>query len=191
DDDDTEKHDIRETTQEEEDDDEHDDDENDQEDDDAHDDDKKAEDDDDEELTESDNDGDDFVHPKLTTHDDEIIHEEDTEEDVVSTSLIDTLVTAIMEPSFTAQINRPPTPHLIVIQTQQLPILTPATTTSSSLQNLPNFASLFGFDYRLKALKDNFSELRQTNQYAEALSSIPGIINQCRILVILRSNQEQ
>ncbi|GJV11538.1 hypothetical protein Tco_1353079, partial [Tanacetum coccineum] len=29
----------------------------------------------------------------------------------------------------------------------------------------------------LKALEDNFSELRQTNQYAEALSSIPGIVD--------------
>ncbi|GJR88805.1 hypothetical protein Tco_0212816 [Tanacetum coccineum] len=95
-----------------------------------------------------------------------------------ATSLIDTPVTAIMEPSFTAQINRPPTPYPLVIQTQQPPILTPATTTSSSLQNLPNFASLFGFDYRLKALEDNFSELRQTNQYAEALSSIPGTVDQ-------------
>ncbi|GJX76549.1 putative ribonuclease H-like domain-containing protein [Tanacetum coccineum] len=56
--------------------------------------------------------------------------------------------------------------------------MTPATTTSSSLQNLPNFASLFGFDYRLKALEDNFSELRQTNQYAEALSSIPSTVDQ-------------
>ncbi|GJX31889.1 hypothetical protein Tco_0241744, partial [Tanacetum coccineum] len=281
DDDDAEKHDVHETTQEEEDDDDHDDDENDQEDDDAHDDDKKAEDDDDEEMTESDNDGDDFVHPKLTTHDDEIIHEEDTDNDDSSisssdeedsdndveganvagaksdedatdekdqgneavkdtntdldgrdkvmtdvedthvtltpvnpdgqqqsssvssgfvsnmlnpnqdtgvddifrqhteaTSLIDTPVTAIMEPSFTAQINRPPTPYPHVIQTQQPPIMTPATTTSSLLQNLPNFASLFGFDYRLKALEDNFSELRQTNQYAEALSSIPSTVEQ-------------
>ncbi|GJS59072.1 hypothetical protein Tco_0653856 [Tanacetum coccineum] len=281
DDDDAEKHEVHETTQEEEDDDEHDDDENDQEDDDAHDDDKKAENDDDEELTESDNDGDDFVHPKLTTHDDEIIHEENTEEDDSSisssdeedsdndveganvasaksdedatdekdqgneavkdtntdldgrdkvmtdvedthvtltpvnpdgqqqsssvssgfvsnmlnpnqdtgvddifrqhteaTSLIDTSVTAIMEPSFTAQVNRPPTPHPIVVQTQQPPIMTPATTTSSLLQNLPNFASLFGFDHRLKALEDNFSEFRQTNQYAEALSSIPSTVDQ-------------
>ncbi|GJW11343.1 hypothetical protein Tco_1577170 [Tanacetum coccineum] len=87
-----------------------------------------------------------------------------------ATSLIDTNVTAIMEPSFT----RPPTPHPIVIQPQQLPIMTPATTTSSLLENLPNFASLFGFDDRLKALEDNFSEFRQTNQYADALSSIPG-----------------
>ncbi|GJY29002.1 hypothetical protein Tco_0404769 [Tanacetum coccineum] len=194
-------------------------------DDDEHDDDKKAQDDDDEELTESDNDGDDFVHPKLTTHDDEIIHEEDTDEDDSSisssdeedsdndveganvagaksdedatdekdqgneavkdtntdldgrdkvmtdvedthvtltpvnpdgqqqsssvssgfvsnmlnpnqdtgvddifrqnteaTSFIDTNITAIMEPSFTAQINRPPTPHPIIIQPQQQPV---------------------------------------------------------------------
>ncbi|GJS10379.1 hypothetical protein Tco_0367175 [Tanacetum coccineum] len=141
---------------------------------------------------------DDFVHPKLTTHDDEIIHEEDSDEDDSSisssndedsddedegtnvegakmqeeatetedqgneevkdtnadlsssvssgfvssmlnpnqdtgvddifrqhteaTSLIDTNVTAIMEPFFTEQINRPPTPHPIIIQPQQQPI---------------------------------------------------------------------
>ncbi|GJW34000.1 hypothetical protein Tco_0054032 [Tanacetum coccineum] len=231
---------------------------------------------DDEEQTELEDDGDDFIHPKLTTHDDGIIHEEETDEvegmdvegtksddddtyvedqgnevvedtnanlegrdDVMTdailpqvqatqeiedthvtltlvnpdgqqqsssvssgfvsnmlnpnqdtgvddifeqhaeaTSLIDTPVTAIVEPSFSAPTNRPPTPNPLVIQIQQPPILTPATTTSSSLQNLPNFASLFGFDYRLKALEDNFSELRQTNQYAEALSSIPGIVDQ-------------
>ncbi|GJX23739.1 retrovirus-related pol polyprotein from transposon TNT 1-94 [Tanacetum coccineum] len=95
-----------------------------------------------------------------------------------ATSLIDTPVTAIVEPSFSAPTNRPPTLNPLVIQIQQPPILTPATTTSSSLQNLPNFASFFGFDYRLKALEDNFLELRQTNQYAEALSSIPGIVDQ-------------
>ncbi|GKB69251.1 hypothetical protein Tco_0930663 [Tanacetum coccineum] len=33
-------------------------------------------------------------------------------------------------------------------------------------------------DTQLKALEDNFSELRQTNQYAEALSSIPGTVDQ-------------
>ncbi|GKA17181.1 retrovirus-related pol polyprotein from transposon TNT 1-94 [Tanacetum coccineum] len=61
-----------------------------------------------------------------------------------ATSLIDTPVTAIMEPSFSAPTNRPPTPNPLVLQIQQPPIQTPATTTSSSLQNLPNFASLFG-----------------------------------------------
>ncbi|GJY08704.1 hypothetical protein Tco_0375758 [Tanacetum coccineum] len=54
-----------------------------------------------------------------------------------ATSLIDTPVTAIVEPSFSAPTNRPPTPNPLVIQLQQPPILTPATTTSSSLQNLP------------------------------------------------------
>ncbi|GJW19641.1 hypothetical protein Tco_0027077 [Tanacetum coccineum] len=94
-----------------------------------------------------------------------------------ATSLIDTPVTAIAEPSFSTPTNHLPTPNPLVNQLQQPPILTPATTPSSSLQNLPNFASLFGFDYRLKALEENFLELRQTNQYAEALSFIPGIVD--------------
>ncbi|GKB73077.1 hypothetical protein Tco_0934489, partial [Tanacetum coccineum] len=248
----------------------------DDEDDDKNDDDENAQDDDDEAQTESEDDGDDFIHPKLTTHDDEIIHEEETDEDdsfdptihipshisssddegsdneiemtnvegaksdedatyeedqgnetvkdtntnlerrddvmtdvilpqsssvssgfvsnmlnqnqdtgvddifeqhTEAISLTDTPVTTIMEPSFPALTNHPPTSNPLVIQLQQPLILTPATTTSSSLQNLPNFASLFGFDYRLKALEDNFLELRQTNQYAEALSSIPGIVD--------------
>ncbi|GJT12764.1 hypothetical protein Tco_0859806 [Tanacetum coccineum] len=95
-----------------------------------------------------------------------------------ATSLIDIPVTAIAEPSFFALTNRPPTPNPLFIQLQQPPILTPATTPSSSLQNIPDFSSLFGFDNRLKALEDNFSEFKQTNQYAEALSSIPGIVDQ-------------
>ncbi|GJZ75746.1 hypothetical protein Tco_0640211 [Tanacetum coccineum] len=254
-------------------DDKNDDDENaqDDEDDDKNDDDENAQDDDDEAQTESEDDGDDFIHPKLTTHDDETTHEEETDEDdtfdpivhtpsyvsssddkdndnevegmdverekldedaiyvqatqeiedthvtltpvnpdgqqqsssvssgfvsnmlnpnqdtgvdaifghnAQATSLIDIPVTAIAEPSFFAPTNRPPTPTPLFIQLQQPPILTPATTPSSSLQNLPDFGSLFGFDNRLKALEDNFSEFKQTNQYAEALSSIPGIVDQ-------------
>ncbi|GJV16449.1 hypothetical protein Tco_1361772 [Tanacetum coccineum] len=270
-------------------------------DDDKNDDDENAQDDDDEAQTESEDDGDDFIHPKLTTHDDETTHEEETDEDdtfdpivhtpshvsssddedsdnevegmdaegeksdddatyiedqgneadkdtnanlegrddvmtdvilpqvqatqeiedthvtltpvnpdgqqqsssvssgfvsnmlnpnqdtgvdaifgqqAEATSLIEIPVTTIAEPSFFAPTNRPPTTNPLFIRLQQPPILTPATTPSSSLQNLPDFGSLFGFDYRLKALEDNFSELRQTNQYAEALSSIPGIVDQ-------------
>ncbi|GJV40665.1 putative reverse transcriptase domain-containing protein [Tanacetum coccineum] len=52
-----------------------------------------------------------------------------------------------------------------------------ATTPSSSLLNLPNFGSLFGFDDRLKRLEADFSEFKQTNQYATALSSIPNIVD--------------
>ncbi|GJW35301.1 hypothetical protein Tco_0058221 [Tanacetum coccineum] len=60
DDEDEAKNDDNETTQ-------------DDEDDDVHDDDENAQNDDDEAQTESEDDGDDFIHPKLTTHDDEII----------------------------------------------------------------------------------------------------------------------
>ncbi|GJU26196.1 hypothetical protein Tco_1164817 [Tanacetum coccineum] len=81
------------------------------------------------------------------------------------------------QPSY-APTNHPLTPTPLFAQLQQPPILTPATTPSSLLKNLPNFGSLFGFDNKLKALEDNFSEFKQTNQYAEALSSILGIIDQ-------------
>ncbi|GKC98460.1 hypothetical protein Tco_1168735, partial [Tanacetum coccineum] len=56
-------------------------------------------------------------------------------------------------------------------------IPTPANVPSSSLQDLPNFGSLFGFDHRLKTLETDFSELKQTNQFAAAVSSIPGIVD--------------
>ncbi|GJZ71908.1 hypothetical protein Tco_0635759 [Tanacetum coccineum] len=83
---------------------------------------------------------------------------------------------SIMEPSFTAQTNRPPTPYPLVIQTQQPPILTPAMTTSSlQKQNLPNFATLFGLDYR-RNVKRTTSQT-QTNKTIcmNRSSSIPGI----------------
>nr|GFC86762.1 hypothetical protein [Tanacetum cinerariifolium] len=44
-------------------------------------------------------------------------------------------------------------------------------------QNLPNFASAFRFDDRLRSLEENFSEFRQTNQFSGAVSSIHEIVN--------------
>nr|GEY19982.1 hypothetical protein [Tanacetum cinerariifolium] len=62
-----------------------------------------------------------------------------------------------------------------ITTTQQSPI--PLTIAPSTLlQDLPNFSSLFGFDHRLKTLETNFSEFMQTNQFAGAVSSIPGIV---------------
>nr|GEZ93488.1 hypothetical protein [Tanacetum cinerariifolium] len=49
---------------------------------------------------------------------------------------------------------------------------------SEVLQNLPTFDSVFRFDKRLKSLEANFSEYRQTNPFAEAVSNIPGIVHQ-------------
>nr|GFA06323.1 hypothetical protein [Tanacetum cinerariifolium] len=47
---------------------------------------------------------------------------------------------------------------------------------STIIQNLPNFGSLFRFDDRLRSLEANFSEAMQTDQFAGAVSAIPGIV---------------
>nr|GEZ76561.1 hypothetical protein [Tanacetum cinerariifolium] len=47
---------------------------------------------------------------------------------------------------------------------------------SEVLQNLPTFDSVFRFDERLKSLEANFSEYRQTNPFADAVSNIPVLI---------------
>ncbi|GKC04174.1 hypothetical protein Tco_0995784, partial [Tanacetum coccineum] len=60
---------------------------------------------------------------------------------------------------------------------QQTPVPTPPTVLSSSLQDLLNFGSLFGFDHKLKTLENKFSEFNQTNQFASAVSLIPNIID--------------
>ncbi|GKC46300.1 hypothetical protein Tco_1064022 [Tanacetum coccineum] len=43
--------------------------------------------------------------------------------------------------------------------------------------HIPNFASLFGFERRVSLLESDLSELKQTNQFAEALSSILDIVD--------------
>nr|GEW96309.1 hypothetical protein [Tanacetum cinerariifolium] len=71
----------------------------------------------------------------------------------------------------------PPTIPTISQVPQALQAPTPTTTASSTfLQDLPNFGSLFGFDHHLKTLEANFSEFVQTNQFDGAISSIPEIV---------------
>nr|GEX88913.1 hypothetical protein [Tanacetum cinerariifolium] len=60
---------------------------------------------------------------------------------------------------------------------QQAPTPSPVTALSSSLQDFLNFGSLFGFDHHLKTLEANFSEFMQTNQFAEAVSSVLDIVD--------------
>ncbi|GKE15436.1 hypothetical protein Tco_1423013 [Tanacetum coccineum] len=88
---------------------------------------------------------------------------------VETTSLVDVPVTSQATTSLPQPSNHL-TPHV-----QQTPTPTLATTPSSSLLHLPNFGSLFGFDDCLKRLEADFSEFKQTNQYATTLSSIPNI----------------
>nr|GFC78646.1 hypothetical protein [Tanacetum cinerariifolium] len=54
----------------------------------------------------------------------------------------------------------------------------PPTIPSIILKNLPTFNSVFCFDERLRLLETSFSEYRQTNQFADAVSAIPGIVHQ-------------
>nr|GEZ75330.1 hypothetical protein [Tanacetum cinerariifolium] len=66
------------------------------------------------------------------------------------------------------------TPSIITtITTSSHPPIPPTPILSEFLQNLPTFDSVFRFNERLKSLEASFSEYRQTNPFAEAVSNIP------------------
>ncbi|GJV22259.1 hypothetical protein Tco_1371279 [Tanacetum coccineum] len=94
-----------------------------------------------------------------------------------STSLVDVLVTTFAKPPLLSATTLPPPPTPLITHLQQTPVPTPPTVPSSSLQDLPNFGSLFGFDHRLKTLENNYSEFNQMNQFAVAVSLIPGVVD--------------
>ncbi|GJV19300.1 hypothetical protein Tco_1368320 [Tanacetum coccineum] len=96
-----------------------------------------------------------------------------------STSLVDVPVTTIAKTPLLSATTLPPPPIPLITHPQQTTVLTPATVPSSSLQDLLNFSCLFGFDHRLKTLENDFSKFKQTNQFAAAISSIPGIVDTC------------
>ncbi|GKA12893.1 hypothetical protein Tco_0692439 [Tanacetum coccineum] len=94
-----------------------------------------------------------------------------------ATSLVDVPVTTIAEPPLVFATTLPLPPTTLITHMQQTPFLIPTTTPSTSLYDLPNFGSLFRFDNRLKALERDFLEFNQTNQFAEAISSILRIVD--------------
>nr|GEV26120.1 hypothetical protein [Tanacetum cinerariifolium] len=53
----------------------------------------------------------------------------------------------------------------------------PTIVSSTSLQNLPTFGSLFKIEDRVKALKNDFSKFKQTNLLTETVLSIPDIVD--------------
>nr|GEU40973.1 uncharacterized mitochondrial protein AtMg00810-like [Tanacetum cinerariifolium] len=170
--------------------------------------------DDDNEQTDSDNDGDDFIRPKFSTHDDEDkkeesfnpmvrtpSHDEKTDDEVndedndgmnvegdemddeeaneeddadelykdvninlegidsifnlntESTPRVAVSVSTTVELHLLSATTLLPPPTHINPTLQQTPVPSPTNFLSSSLQDLPNFGSLFGFDHRLKALE--------------------------------------
>nr|GEU40401.1 reverse transcriptase domain-containing protein [Tanacetum cinerariifolium] len=64
-----------------------------------------------------------------------------------------------------------------ITTTSQAPILS-TTVSSTIIQNLLNFGSLFRFDDRLRSLEVKFYESMQTNQFAGAVIVIPEILHQ-------------
>ncbi|GJR22285.1 hypothetical protein Tco_0970812 [Tanacetum coccineum] len=79
-------------------------------------------------------------------------------------------------PSSDTTIPQPPIP-IIQPQQQTHDSATTTTTPTTTLSEIPNFASLFSFERRVSALEIELSELKQTNQFGEALSSILGIVD--------------
>ncbi|GJV50007.1 hypothetical protein Tco_1440219 [Tanacetum coccineum] len=96
---------------------------------------------------------------------------------VESTSLLDVPVTSNVEIPPTSATILPSLPLPLILPQQKTYVPTTTNDSIPSLQDLLNFGSLFGFDNRLKTLENNFSEFKQTNQFASALSSIPNIVD--------------
>ncbi|GKA97518.1 hypothetical protein Tco_0825412 [Tanacetum coccineum] len=111
-----------------------------------------------------------MLNPRPYTGIDSIFNNEET-------SLVDVPVTTLVEPPLVFATTLPPPPTPLITHMQQIPFPIPTTAPSTSLQDLPNFGSLFGFDHRLKTLETDFSEFKQTNQFAEAVSSFLGIVD--------------
>ncbi|GJR81708.1 hypothetical protein Tco_0152493 [Tanacetum coccineum] len=102
--------------------------------------------------------------------------------DIEIASLMDTTAqhaTTILEiaSSFTT-IVPPPLPFFNPLQQEVKLTLTPtASKTTTSLPTLPNLASVFKFNERVFNLEKDVSEIKQVYQYAQALSSIPAIVD--------------
>ncbi|GKC01031.1 hypothetical protein Tco_0987167 [Tanacetum coccineum] len=73
----------------------------------------------------------------------------------------------------------PPPPHLFYPLPQQA-TLTPTPTTleaTTSFLELPDFSSVFKFNNRVIKLESGLSKMKQVDQYAQAISLIPAIID--------------
>nr|GEZ57466.1 hypothetical protein [Tanacetum cinerariifolium] len=115
--------------------------------------------------------------------DDEGANEKDNANELyrdVNINLEDILVTTTAELPLLSTTTLPPPPTPIIPTLQQIQVSSLANVPSSSLQDLSNFGSLFGFNHRLKALEINLSKFMHTNQFAEAISLIPGVVDKLK-----------
>nr|GEW92958.1 retrovirus-related Pol polyprotein from transposon TNT 1-94 [Tanacetum cinerariifolium] len=79
--------------------------------------------------------------------------------------------------SFTINIPTPPS-FFNPLPQQATPTPTPTTSkATTSFPSLPNFSSVFRFNNKVTNLEKDLSEIKQVNQYAQALSSILAIVD--------------
>ncbi|GKD88728.1 hypothetical protein Tco_1364235, partial [Tanacetum coccineum] len=72
----------------------------------------------------------------------------------------------------------PPPPFFNPFPSQATPTLTPTTSeATTSFLSLPDFLFVFKFNDRVTNLEKDISEIKQVDQYAQALSSIPAIVD--------------
>nr|GFC11516.1 hypothetical protein [Tanacetum cinerariifolium] len=104
-----------------------------------------------------------------------IPEEEDADEfDVGVESIFTTTSSLIISLETPTPIMTPST--IATITTSGEAPIPPPTIPSIILENLPTFNSAFHFKERLRSLETSFSEYRQTNQFADAVSAILGIL---------------
>ncbi|GJS32022.1 hypothetical protein Tco_0530404 [Tanacetum coccineum] len=108
---------------------------------------------------------------------DAIVHHEESSDQ--TSSLFTILITVIPEitSTFTTTI---PLQHPFFNPLPQQATLTPtpiASEVTTSFPTLPDFASVFRFNERVANLEKDLSEMKQVDQYTQAISSIPAIVD--------------
>ncbi|GJR01637.1 hypothetical protein Tco_0524621 [Tanacetum coccineum] len=113
-----------------------------------------------------------FINPSPDISIDSILNQ-----NIQSHTLVNLPVSVAAEtPSSDTTIPQQPIPNTLPLQ--QTPSSTITTTNpTTTLPKIPNFASVFQFDQRVSALETELSELKQTNQFVEVVSSISGIVD--------------
>ncbi|GJW25575.1 hypothetical protein Tco_0039386 [Tanacetum coccineum] len=113
-----------------------------------------------------------YINPSPDASTDSILNQ-----DTQLYSLVNIPVSVAAEtPSYVTTIPQPPN---LKIQPQQQTAISTTTTTNptTTLPDVPNFASLFRFEQRVSALETKMSEFKQTSQFVEAISLISGIVD--------------
>ncbi|GJY81210.1 hypothetical protein Tco_0493961 [Tanacetum coccineum] len=101
-----------------------------------------------------------------------IRHEETSSQ---TSSLYSVPITTIPEVTTTIS---PPPPFFNPLQQQATPTQTPTTSeATTSFFVLPDFSSVFKFNDRVTKLETDLSEMKEVDKYAQALSSIPAIVD--------------